>query len=291
VFLVHGNTQFKSKTHTDGGKNPVWHETFLFERASTSFFLKLQFYDKNTITKDVFIGECKIPLIKALRTRPQDIHVVPVVTKEGTVQGEVLLNLVFCSEELKMMQLEEENSKMRQGLGGAGAVTFARMSGMSRASGGSRVAGVAGLDADPYASGLSERELAMGAEIRRLQEELAAKSKVENSEEMEQEVARWVRPPMHQVCVLCDRGRECARMNLSSSCPCACMDGIQGRHACTASMDDMPGGHTWTTCMYGMHGCRAWMACKDGMHGGHKWHAWMTCMVGIRKRHAPTLRI
>eukprot|EP00955_Chlamydomonas_euryale_P029283 308678-Chlamydomonas_euryale.AAC.2 len=78
-----------------------------------------------------------------------------------------------------MMQLEEENSKMRQGLGGAGAVTFARMSGMSRASGGSRVAGVAGLDADPYASGLSERELAMGAEIRRLQEELAAKSKVE----------------------------------------------------------------------------------------------------------------
>eukprot|EP00955_Chlamydomonas_euryale_P062519 358404-Chlamydomonas_euryale.AAC.1 len=70
----------------DGGKNPVWHETFLFERASTSFFLKLQFYDKNTITKDVFIGECKIPLIKALRTRPQDIHVVPVVTKEGTVQ-------------------------------------------------------------------------------------------------------------------------------------------------------------------------------------------------------------
>ncbi|KAG1681358.1 hypothetical protein FOA52_007406 [Chlamydomonas sp. UWO 241] len=168
AILTHGKQEFKSKVHTDGGKNPVWNQTFLFEQASTSFFLKLQLWDKNSMMKDKVIGECKIPLIKALKARPQDVHVVPVVTKAGTVQGEVYLNLVFVPAELKMMQLEEENRRMRVGLGGEGGSThFARMSGMSRASGMSRVAGVSGLN------DTTSREVELQFEIERLNTELA----------------------------------------------------------------------------------------------------------------------
>eukprot|EP00798_Chlamydomonas_sp_ICE-L_P002097 gene2097-18156_t len=94
--LACGKINHRSKTHTNGGKNPVWNETFTFPDINSGMTLKLQLYDENTILRDVSIGSCKISLANAALHGSEDVT-VPVVTKKGKERGTVNLHLAFLS--------------------------------------------------------------------------------------------------------------------------------------------------------------------------------------------------
>mmetsp|Transcript_22081 Transcript_22081/g.37752 ORF Transcript_22081/g.37752 Transcript_22081/m.37752 type:complete len:598 (+) Transcript_22081:88-1881(+) len=89
-----GSKNFRSKTHTDGGKNPVWNETFSFTGTVAENTLKMEFFDENMILRDVAIGGCKIPLLQVVTQGAYQVS-VPVVTRKGKHRGDVTVNLVF----------------------------------------------------------------------------------------------------------------------------------------------------------------------------------------------------
>mmetsp|Transcript_589 Transcript_589/g.732 ORF Transcript_589/g.732 Transcript_589/m.732 type:complete len:598 (-) Transcript_589:579-2372(-) len=89
-----GQSNFRSKTNTDGGKNPVWNESFIFNNASCDQVLKLEFYDENVVFRDVAIGTCKVPL-RDYVSRGEAILEVPVITKRGKHKGETIIIIKF----------------------------------------------------------------------------------------------------------------------------------------------------------------------------------------------------
>lgn len=85
---------YRSKTDTDGGKHPVWNETFSFPNVTNETLLKLEFFDENMVLRDVAIGGCKIALGQVAASGSEDVC-VPVVTKKGKHRGDVNLHLAF----------------------------------------------------------------------------------------------------------------------------------------------------------------------------------------------------
>uniref|UniRef100_A0A7S2QUP0 Calcium-dependent protein kinase n=1 Tax=Chlamydomonas chlamydogama TaxID=225041 RepID=A0A7S2QUP0_9CHLO len=92
--LAVGDKNFRSKTHTDGGKNPTWNESFEFPTVTSEHYLKLEFFDENMVLRDVPIGGCKIPLNQVAVSGTEEVC-VPVVTRKGKHRGDVYLRLVF----------------------------------------------------------------------------------------------------------------------------------------------------------------------------------------------------
>ncbi|MEW5299955.1 MAG: hypothetical protein WDW38_002778 [Sanguina aurantia] len=92
--LTCGTSSNRSKTHTDGGRNPVWEQAFLMPNISGDMVLKLEFYDENVVFRDVAIGTCKVTLRQVVSTQTEEV-VAPVITKKGKHRGEVVLTLKY----------------------------------------------------------------------------------------------------------------------------------------------------------------------------------------------------
>ncbi|GAX77412.1 hypothetical protein CEUSTIGMA_g4858.t1 [Chlamydomonas eustigma] len=89
-----GQQQHRSKTHTDGGKNPVWNQTFAFPSVTSNMAVKLEFFDENMVLRDVAIGGCKVPLNKVFANGSDELC-VPVVTKKGKHRGDAYISMTF----------------------------------------------------------------------------------------------------------------------------------------------------------------------------------------------------
>lgn len=98
--LTVGHLSLRTKTHTDGGRNPVWNEMFAFENVRGDQTLKLEFFDENMVLRDVAIGGCKISLQRAFTTGKDDVC-VPVLTKKAKHRGDVYVSLVFKADSMK----------------------------------------------------------------------------------------------------------------------------------------------------------------------------------------------
>ncbi|GLC60148.1 hypothetical protein PLESTB_001579100 [Pleodorina starrii] len=87
-----GAQTFRTKTHEDGGKNPVWNETFHINIVNDNT-IDMTIYDSD-VGKDDIIGTATVVLAKA-REQGSDYQQCPVRTKSGKQHGFVAVRLQF----------------------------------------------------------------------------------------------------------------------------------------------------------------------------------------------------
>ncbi|XP_010246670.1 PREDICTED: elicitor-responsive protein 3-like [Nelumbo nucifera] len=92
VFIEYGNTRFRTRTSTDGGKNPVFQEKFSYTLIEGIRELSVSVWNSNTLTTDDFIGSGKIQLHKALSQGYED-NTWSIQSKHGRYAGDVRLML------------------------------------------------------------------------------------------------------------------------------------------------------------------------------------------------------
>ncbi|KAH1267872.1 Elicitor-responsive protein 1 [Glycine max] len=95
VCVEYGSTKFRTRTCTDGGKNPVFQEKFIFPLIEGLRELNVLVWNSNTLTLDDFIGSGKIQLHKVL-SQGFDDSAWPLQTKTGRYAGEVKVILHYA---------------------------------------------------------------------------------------------------------------------------------------------------------------------------------------------------
>ncbi|KAH1223069.1 Elicitor-responsive protein 1 [Glycine max] len=95
VCVEYGSTKFRTRTCTDGGKNPVFQEKFIFPLIEGLRELNVLVWNSNTLTFDDFIGSGKIQLHKVL-SQGFDDSAWPLQTKTGRYAGEVKVILHYA---------------------------------------------------------------------------------------------------------------------------------------------------------------------------------------------------
>ncbi|XP_014520586.1 pollen-specific leucine-rich repeat extensin-like protein 3 [Vigna radiata var. radiata] len=95
VCIEYGSTKFRTRTCTDGGKNPVFQEKFVFPLIEGLREINVLVWNSNTLTFDDFIGSGKIQLHKVL-SQGFDDSAWPLQTKSGRYSGEVKVILHYA---------------------------------------------------------------------------------------------------------------------------------------------------------------------------------------------------
>jgi len=88
-----GTQTVRSKTHIDGGRHPVWAQTFEFNIINENT-VEISVYDEDTLSRDDLIGTASVSLAK-LRERRADQMAVPVMSKKGKQRGYLHISMVF----------------------------------------------------------------------------------------------------------------------------------------------------------------------------------------------------
>ncbi|GFS40054.1 similar to PTEN 2 [Actinidia rufa] len=96
VCLDYGSTKYRTRTCTDGGKNPTFQEKFTFTLIEGLQELGLVVWNSNTVNYDDFIGSGKVRLQKVLFEGYDDSS-WPLVTKTGRSAGEVRLIMHYAN--------------------------------------------------------------------------------------------------------------------------------------------------------------------------------------------------
>ncbi|KAM0036079.1 putative C2 domain-containing protein [Helianthus debilis subsp. tardiflorus] len=90
VCVEYGNTRNRTRVCTDGGKNPIFQEKFIYNMIEGLRELNIMVWNSNTLSRDDFIGSGKVHLAKVL-TQGYDDSSWPLQTKHGRHGGEVRL--------------------------------------------------------------------------------------------------------------------------------------------------------------------------------------------------------
>ncbi|XP_062176847.1 uncharacterized protein LOC133881821 isoform X1 [Alnus glutinosa] len=88
VCLEYGSTKFRTRTCTDGDKNPTFQEKFVFTLIEGLREINVTVWNSNTLKSDDFIGSGKIQLQKVL-SRGFDDTTWSLQTKGGRNAGEL----------------------------------------------------------------------------------------------------------------------------------------------------------------------------------------------------------
>ncbi|KAJ0514258.1 putative C2 domain-containing protein [Helianthus annuus] len=90
VCVEYGSTKSRTRTCTDGGKNPTFQEKFVYTLIEGLRELIVNVWNSNTLKHDSFIGSGKVQLEKAL-SQGFDDSLWPLQSKTGRHAGEVRL--------------------------------------------------------------------------------------------------------------------------------------------------------------------------------------------------------
>ncbi|TYJ35202.1 hypothetical protein E1A91_A05G219900v1 [Gossypium mustelinum] len=90
VCLEYGSARYRTKTCTDGGKNPTFQEKFIFTLIEGLRELNVAVWNSNTLVADDLIGTGRIQLHKVLSQGFEDCT-WPLQSKTGRHSGEVRL--------------------------------------------------------------------------------------------------------------------------------------------------------------------------------------------------------
>lgn len=89
-----GGQSYRSRTQVDGGKNPVFAETFRFNIINENT-VEVTVYDEDTLVRDDLIGLATVSLA-SVRYQGHDSQHVPVISrKKGKQHGELVVTLKF----------------------------------------------------------------------------------------------------------------------------------------------------------------------------------------------------
>ncbi|KAL2477281.1 Calcium-dependent lipid-binding (CaLB domain) family protein [Forsythia ovata] len=96
VCLEYASTKYRTRTCTDGGKNPTFQEKFVFTLIEGLPELNVVVWNSNTLTYDDFIGSGKVQLRKVL-SQGYDDSSWPLQDKKGRHAGEVRLIMHYSN--------------------------------------------------------------------------------------------------------------------------------------------------------------------------------------------------
>ncbi|XVF36332.1 hypothetical protein REPUB_Repub19eG0049200 [Reevesia pubescens] len=96
VCLEYGSAKYRTKTCTDGGKNPTFQEKFIFTLIEGLRELNVIVWNSNTLVADDLIGSGRIQLHKVL-SQGFDDCTWPLQSKTGRHSGEVRLILHYTN--------------------------------------------------------------------------------------------------------------------------------------------------------------------------------------------------
>ncbi|KAK6241098.1 hypothetical protein SCA6_006487 [Theobroma cacao] len=96
VCLEYGNTKYRTRTCTDGGKTPTFQEKFTFTLIEGLREINVVVWNSNTLTYDDFIGNGKVQLLKVL-SQGYDDSPWSLQTKTGRYAGEVRLIMHYAN--------------------------------------------------------------------------------------------------------------------------------------------------------------------------------------------------
>eukprot|EP00268_Persea_americana_P035707 TRINITY_DN3517_c0_g1_i2.p1 TRINITY_DN3517_c0_g1~~TRINITY_DN3517_c0_g1_i2.p1 ORF type:complete len:265 (-),score=45.10 TRINITY_DN3517_c0_g1_i2:341-1135(-) len=96
VCLEYANTKFRTRTCTDGGKNPTFREKFVFSLIEGLRELNVNVWNSNSLTQDDFIGSTRVQLQKVL-SQGYDDTPWSLQSKSGRSAGEVRLILHYAN--------------------------------------------------------------------------------------------------------------------------------------------------------------------------------------------------
>ncbi|XP_074330125.1 uncharacterized protein LOC141667502 [Apium graveolens] len=96
VCLEYGSSKFRTRTHTDGGKNPTFQEKFVFTLIEGLRELNVVVWNSNSVTYDDFIGSGKVQLQKVL-SQGYDDSPWTIYTKTNRYAGEVRLIMHYAN--------------------------------------------------------------------------------------------------------------------------------------------------------------------------------------------------
>ncbi|XP_011088218.1 adhesive plaque matrix protein [Sesamum indicum] len=96
VCLEYASTKFRTRTCTDGGKNPTFQEKFVFTLIEGLREISVVVWNSNTLTFDDLIGSGKVQLQKVL-SQGYDDTAWPLQDKKGRYAGEVRLILHYAN--------------------------------------------------------------------------------------------------------------------------------------------------------------------------------------------------
>jgi Ca2+-dependent lipid-binding protein len=103
VVIKCGGQQFRSRTATDGGKNPVWGETFRFNVINENT-AEIRILDEDNLCRDDLIGECLVSFSKARESGKDDLQ-VPVISKKQKQRGFISVKIQFIPNRVLKPQL------------------------------------------------------------------------------------------------------------------------------------------------------------------------------------------
>ncbi|KAL3843904.1 hypothetical protein ACJIZ3_001307 [Penstemon smallii] len=95
VCLEYASTKYRTRTCTDGGKNPTFQEKFVFNLIEGLREFSVVVWNSNTLTYDDLIGSGKIQLQKVL-SQGYDDSPWPLQDKRGRHAGEVRLIMHYA---------------------------------------------------------------------------------------------------------------------------------------------------------------------------------------------------
>ncbi|XP_061958165.1 uncharacterized protein LOC133679554 isoform X4 [Populus nigra] len=96
VCVEYGSHNCRTRTCTDGGKNPTFQEKFMFTLIEGLREISVGVWNSNTLSFDDFIGNGKIQLHKVL-SQGFDDTTWPLQTKTGRYAGEVKLIMHYAN--------------------------------------------------------------------------------------------------------------------------------------------------------------------------------------------------
>ncbi|KAJ6424355.1 hypothetical protein OIU84_025196 [Salix udensis] len=96
VCVEYGGNKFRTRTCTDGGKNPTFQEKFVFTLIEGLREMTVAVWNSNTLTYDDFIGSGKIHLHKVLSQGFDDTS-WSLQSKSGRYAGEVRLIMHYAN--------------------------------------------------------------------------------------------------------------------------------------------------------------------------------------------------
>ncbi|XP_023729660.1 elicitor-responsive protein 1 [Lactuca sativa] len=96
VCVEYGSNRSRTRTCTDGGKNPTFQEKFVYTLIEGLRELNVNVWNSNTVKHDDFIGSGKVQLAKAL-SQGFDDSTWPLQSKTGRHAGEVRLIIHYTN--------------------------------------------------------------------------------------------------------------------------------------------------------------------------------------------------
>ncbi|KQK16742.1 U1 small nuclear ribonucleoprotein C [Brachypodium distachyon] len=100
VVVEYANTKLRTRTCTDGGRNPTFDDKFHIPLIEGLRELNIIVWNSNTLSNDDFIGSCRVQLHKAL-TSGYDDSSWPLQTRHMKSAGEVRLIMHFDVSAMK----------------------------------------------------------------------------------------------------------------------------------------------------------------------------------------------